>query len=184
MPYPLIVISGPKFSGKTTLAGHLCDEFPELKRLITYTTRKPQPDERDGEHYHFISEEKFKELEDRLSFIESTTSNDDSRFGTLRSSLIASVIRQPTLVVLNPKGADRMAEISDNAHFIFVVAPPKDTELRCSCLREYSELEGEITEETLAVRQPYYACIINNGNGHLGRSMKQLKRFVYSAINQ
>ena len=57
----VFMIIGKSFSGKDTLLNSILSdkEFCEknkLKRLVRYTTRKPRPNEVEGETYHFISD--------------------------------------------------------------------------------------------------------------------------------
>lgn len=187
MNHPLIVISGPKCAGKTTLAAHLMHEFANLARVVTYTTRDPQIGETRGHDYIYVNKEEFEKLESEQSFIETTTTSDGNRFGTKGRDLMTLLARQPTILVLNPEGADSIHSIFPDAHFIFVVAPPEDTErrllYRSANLREYPIHQEEVREETLAVRHSYYSCIVNNPDSDIKRPMKQLKRFVYGVLN-
>jgi guanylate kinase len=53
-PALLLVISGPAGAGKTTLCNRLLEEFPDLQRVVTTTTREPRDDEVEGIDYHFL----------------------------------------------------------------------------------------------------------------------------------
>ena len=55
----MFVIIGKAGSGKTTLKEALLKEANFLKRLISYTTRKPRYGEVNGVDYHFITSEQF-----------------------------------------------------------------------------------------------------------------------------
>src|SRR6185295_2727149 len=56
----LIVISAPSGAGKTTLCDMLLKEFPQIALSVSTTTRGKRPYEKDGVHYHFVTEEVFK----------------------------------------------------------------------------------------------------------------------------
>ncbi len=59
----LIVLMGKSASGKDTIYKLLqADKSLNLKQLIPYTTRPMRAGEVDGEAYHFVTEECFKEL--------------------------------------------------------------------------------------------------------------------------
>ena len=58
----LYVIAAPSGAGKTSLVKAVLDRDPSLKVSISHTTRKPRPNERDGEHYHFVTMEEFERL--------------------------------------------------------------------------------------------------------------------------
>jgi guanylate kinase len=56
----LFVISAPSGAGKSTLCRALLARDPDLNYSISYTSRKPRGQERDGVDYHFVSEEEFE----------------------------------------------------------------------------------------------------------------------------
>ncbi len=56
----LFIISAPSGAGKTTLAKAVLQQFADMLYSISYTTRKPRAEERDGVDYHFVSKEDFK----------------------------------------------------------------------------------------------------------------------------
>jgi guanylate kinase len=56
----LFIISAPSGAGKTTLAKAVLQQFTDMLYSISYTTRKPRVEERDGVDYHFVSKQDFK----------------------------------------------------------------------------------------------------------------------------
>ena len=56
----LFIISAPSGAGKTTLARAVLKQFTDMLYSISYTTRKPRAEERNGVDYHFISKQDFK----------------------------------------------------------------------------------------------------------------------------
>lgn len=56
----LFIISAPSGAGKTTLAKAVLQQFTDMLYSISYTTRKPRAEERDGVDYHFVSKQDFK----------------------------------------------------------------------------------------------------------------------------
>ena len=56
----LFIISAPSGGGKTTLVKAVLQQFRDVLYSISYTTRKPRVEERDGIDYHFISKQDFK----------------------------------------------------------------------------------------------------------------------------
>ena len=66
----LFIISSPSGGGKTSLVKGLLDLDPRLTLSISHTTRPPRPGEINGEHYHFVSETKFRRLIKAGDFVE------------------------------------------------------------------------------------------------------------------
>ena len=58
----LFVVSGPSGAGKSSLVKDVLKDLRDFKRSVSVTTRPKRADETEGEHYHFITEEKFKNL--------------------------------------------------------------------------------------------------------------------------
>ena len=66
----MFVLSSPSGVGKTTLTKKLAENNSQFAISISYTTRKPRTNERNGEDYFFISEEEFKNLIKKKEFLE------------------------------------------------------------------------------------------------------------------
>jgi hypothetical protein len=66
----IFLISGPSGSGKTSLTLALLQRIQTLKKIVTFTTRMPRNGEVDGIDYHFVSVDRFRELEHSGYFIE------------------------------------------------------------------------------------------------------------------
>ena len=66
----IFIISAPSGSGKSTLVNHLMRRVSGLRFSVSFTTRAPRGQERDGEEYHFISREEFELRVSRDEFLE------------------------------------------------------------------------------------------------------------------
>ncbi|MBR9765029.1 MAG: guanylate kinase [Rhodobacteraceae bacterium] len=58
----LIIISSPSGAGKSTLSRRLLAWDPDIRFSVSATTRAARPGEVDGEHYFFLTKDKFAEL--------------------------------------------------------------------------------------------------------------------------
>jgi guanylate kinase len=66
----LVVVSSPSGGGKDSVINGLLKIFKNSTRIITTTSRKPRPGNKDGIDYHFISEAEFKEKLKNGDFVE------------------------------------------------------------------------------------------------------------------
>lgn len=57
----LFIVCAPSGAGKSTLCSAMRREYDELTYSVSYTTRAPRQDERDGRDYFFISVEEFEQ---------------------------------------------------------------------------------------------------------------------------
>lgn len=65
----LFVISAPSGCGKGTILAEVFKNR-DVFYSISCTTRKPRDGEKDGVHYHFISDDSFKKMIDSGEFLE------------------------------------------------------------------------------------------------------------------
>lgn len=57
-----LVLAAPSGAGKTTLSRALLEQDDRLHLSVSVTTRARRPGEKEGKHYHFISQERFDEM--------------------------------------------------------------------------------------------------------------------------
>lgn len=70
-PGKLVVVSGPSGVGKSTVVREVLAQFKDRLRLsVSATTRSPRPGEEDGQHYHFLSDEQFRQRRENDEFLE------------------------------------------------------------------------------------------------------------------
>lgn len=110
----LFIIAAPTGAGKTTLVNLLTERNPELKKVITYTTRMPRAHEVHGVDYHFVTREEFLELKEAQFFLE-TTLYDQCWYGS-PSDIIEHVKNGSKYIIITdwPGAQTIAAEISKN----------------------------------------------------------------------
>ncbi len=68
---PIVVLSGPTASGKTTIVNRLMQETPvKLIKAISATTRPRRKGEVDGKDYYFLTTEEFEKRQENNEFLE------------------------------------------------------------------------------------------------------------------
>ena len=82
----MIILSSPSGAGKTTLVKLLSKEN-NYKISISHTTRKPRPNEVQGEDYFFVDQEYFKNLINKNELLEHAQVFNHL-YGTSRSQVI------------------------------------------------------------------------------------------------
>ena len=66
----VLVLSGPSGAGKSSLINKISDDIGDYYFSISTTTRPMREGEEEGVHYHFVSEEEFKNDIDEDYFLE------------------------------------------------------------------------------------------------------------------
>lgn len=120
-----IIFTGPSGGGKTTLSQHTLDEFPNVERSISVTTRAPRKGEVDGVDYHYIDVETFKRHIENGDFVEWEQVYEGLYYGTLKSE-VERIWKSGKVVlfVVDVIGANSLKEyFKEKALKIFVKAP-------------------------------------------------------------
>lgn len=66
----MLVLSSPSGAGKTSIVDALMTVDPRIKASVSVTTRPRRPNEEEGIHYTFVSQEEFNERLGREEFLE------------------------------------------------------------------------------------------------------------------
>lgn len=119
----IFVISSPSGGGKTTIVRRILSEFPEIVFSVSATTRPKRPDEIDGVHYFFLTEEQFLDKIKNDEFIEWERFYD-YYYGTLKTFVIDNIeIGKSVLLEIDVKGALSVKKIFPDAVLIFIDVP-------------------------------------------------------------
>jgi guanylate kinase len=150
---PVVVVTGTSGAGKGTIERILLERIPKLELAVSATTRERRPNEVDGEHYWFISDEEFDRKLEEKGFLEYITFPWGQRSGTLRSEIdrIQAAGRIP-LLDLETDGALYVQEKVPEAVTIFVTAPTFE-ELERRLRARATESAGEIGERLELARE-------------------------------
>ncbi|GAB6066655.1 guanylate kinase [Aquifex pyrophilus] len=125
----LFVISAPSGTGKTTVAEKLLSELDNLEKVITYTTRKPRPYEKNGVDYVFITKEEFEKKIEEDFFLEYANVYGNY-YGTPKKD-IERILEEgkDALLVIDVQGAFKVKELRPDTITIFLL-PPSLEELK------------------------------------------------------
>lgn len=96
----LYILCGISGVGKTTILNAMLQQDPRLGRLITYTTRRPRPQEINHADYHFIGEQPFQDAAEDGRIV-CPVRHQGAWYGTALADLHACAYRD-TLAVLRP----------------------------------------------------------------------------------
>jgi guanylate kinase len=121
----LYVIAAPSGAGKTSLVKAVLDRDPALRVSISHTTRKPRENERDGEHYHFVSIDEFKRLVGAGAFLEHAQVYDNY-YGTSRQGVEAlRAAGHDVILEIDWQGARQVREAQPDCRSIFILPPSR-----------------------------------------------------------
>lgn len=160
IPHKVVVISGPSGVGKDTIIEGLRKKGYELQTTVSYTTRAHRKnlksadgthyDEKDGVHYHFISKEKFEEMDARGEFFEQNKLANGTRYGGTLAEVESMRIGHDVIKNISADAAPKLKkQFGEDAVLIFIKAPSEEEVVRRLIKR------GTETAESIAVRLKY-----------------------------
>lgn len=114
----MIVLVGESASGKSSIEKYFVNNYG-YKKVVSYTTRSPRPNEVDGVDYHFVSVEEFKSLKENGFFAETAVYND-WHYGTAKEDCTNDKI-----AVLTPHGLRQVSKINDIRTISFYINVPR-----------------------------------------------------------
>lgn len=120
----LVIISSPSGAGKTTLAHRLIREFNQVKFSVSFTTRKPRHNERDGIDYSFVTDAQFETMANAGEFAEWAVVHGN-RYGTSRQ-VVETALTEGQDVVFDVDwqgGRDLSYQWPDDSLMIFILPP-------------------------------------------------------------
>ncbi len=148
----LILVMAPMASGKGRLIAHVLSNFPEIKRLVSCTTRMKRPGEFEGKDYFFISREEFEQKVQNDEFME-WAEFSGNLYGTLKSELLAHM--ESGHVIINEidlHGVRNLLSLIPKEHLTVIYIDAGDWET----LKARARSRAPMSEDELALRYKHY----------------------------
>ena len=128
----VFIISAPSGSGKSTLVNALLKSVPGLTFSISYTTRSPRGQERNGVEYFFVSRTEFEQMIGQDEFLEHANVFGDAHslgdcYGTARRFLREAEKAGNDLILdIDVQGAEQIKRKIPDAVTIFILPPNRE----------------------------------------------------------
>ena len=180
----LVIVSGPSGVGKDTVISSLClvPTEPERYFVVTCTTRPRREYEVDGVHYHFLSDEAFREKRDAGGFLEANLVHGHW-YGTPRDEVRAALAGgRDAILKIDVQGAQIVKEQVTEALLIFVIPPSLETlfarlRTRASETADQLELRQRNAAIELA-RAGDYDQVVVNETGMVDRTAAEIEAII------
>jgi guanylate kinase len=162
----LYVVSAPSGAGKTSLVKALMEREPHILLSVSYTTRKPRPNEISGRDYHFVSRERFADMIGRNEFLEHAQVFDN-HYGTgMRTVEEALANGEQLLLEIDWQGARQVRARLPEARTIFILPPTR-----------------QALEQRLKARSTDSAAVIERRLQDASQDIAHWSEFDYVVIN-
>ena len=121
----LFVISAPSGAGKTSLVKALMERERAIQFSVSYTTRRPRPNEIPGRDYHFVSMERFQAMIAQDEFLEHAQVFDNFYGTGLHTVQDALRNGEQLLLEIDWQGARQVRRKVPEAISIFILPPSR-----------------------------------------------------------
>jgi guanylate kinase len=121
----LYVVSAPSGAGKTSLVKALMEREPRIRFSVSYTTRKPRPNEIPGRDYHFVTMERFAEMVAGGEFLEHAQVFDNCYGTGVHTVEEALANGEQLLLEIDWQGAAQVRARLPEARSIFILPPSR-----------------------------------------------------------
>lgn len=143
----MLVLSSPSGAGKTTLAKMLIAEEKHLHTSISYTTRSPRANEKNGQDYYFVTEEEFARLVAEDFFLEWAQAFGNF-YGTPRHIVEDYIAAgEDVLFDIDWQGHKALQTLAAKDVVSVFILPPSKLELKARL-----ERRAQATNESIALR--------------------------------
>jgi len=161
------VISAPSGTGKTTLVKRVMEQLPNLQFSVSYTTRPPRSNEREGEDYHFVSSSKFQEMVEKDEFLE-WAEVLGNRYGTARVDVKDLQSKGVDLIFdIDTQGAKKVKERIAQTVLVYILPPSMEA------LKERLIMRGLDSPEMIEFRL-----------ANARRDIEEVHRYHYIIVNE
>ena len=183
----IFIISGPSGAGEDSIIEGLRKTLP-IERLITTTTRKMRPSDKQGKPYFFISKEKFLQGVKNKNFLEYAKEYNNNYYGITHKEI--NRIKNSNkigILKIEYKGVMAVKKIMPKIKSILINAPlkimAKRIKRRDNTTDEYVQERMEYTKEWLKYRDIYDYEVINEEN-KLNKAIKDVAQIIKTNIDK
>ena len=163
----MFVLSSPSGAGKTTLTKKLAENNVNFVISVSYTTRKPRPNEINGKDYHFVGVEEFNDLVKKNNFFEYANIFDNS-YGTLKKPVLEFLSQgKDVLFDIDWQGTQKLKKIKNLLIVTIFILPPNI----------------KVLEERLLNRHKDQGKLIANRMNKFNEEVSHWNEYNYVVIN-
>ncbi len=180
----IFVISSPTGGGKTTICNIENSKNNNTRRVITHTTRKPRPNEKDGVDYYFVSKDEFVKSLKNGEFVEYAVVHGNY-YGTSKKALLdVTKNGSDALLAIDVQGAKNVMQQFDNVASIFILPPSFDVwieRIKKDNIRDNVDVRLKTALDELDSVYDFNYCIVNDD---LTESVRVLESIIEAERNK
>lgn len=178
----MLILSSPPGGGKTTISRAICEADKYTQISVSATTRDQRPGENEGEHYYFVSQDKFKEMVDAGEMLEHAVVYNGQSYGTPKAPVETAIAKGHDVIFdIDWQGMRQLKSLArDDIVSVFLLPPTwADLGERLHGRKRDSEAEierrlGKAYDEIAHYKEFDYIIV----NRDLNRSIAKVKAIL------
>ena len=178
----LFVLSGLSGVGKDAVLARLRQSGCPLEFIVTVTTRPRRANEKDGVHYHFVSDSSFQELINGNELLE--CANVYGNWYGIPKAPVRQALNsgKDVIVKVDVQGATTIKKLLPQAVFIFL-APPSMEELVLRLKQRRTETPSDLDLRVKTAGEeleslPLFDYIVINRQGEIDRAAADVEAII------
>lgn len=173
----ILILMGKTASGKDTIAKELTSNY-KFGKIITYTTRPPRPNEKDGVDYYFISQLDFQKKIKADFFVEWKVYQ--SAFGDWYYGTAFKDLKQDSVLILTPTGVKDLAKNTICQFRTVLIDAPKEVRLQRLMERgdEYAEALRRLEHDEKDFENPFVRQLTDLKIQNVNRSIESIAQEI------
>ncbi|OGE37043.1 hypothetical protein A3B45_04075 [Candidatus Daviesbacteria bacterium RIFCSPLOWO2_01_FULL_39_12] len=175
----LIVLTGKTASGKDTIKKALLAYYPKLRKVITTTSRKLRPGEKNKVDYYFINREEFNRKIKNGEFLEYVTYGGNL-YGTTKKELENVLDHHDVLWKMDPSRAGQIRDFFSKKENIVVIYITTSDDVILKRLNKRN-LSAEMIDKRMGedqniwkLNQGKYDFVVENVAGELDQTIRKI----------
>lgn len=176
----LIVLTGKTAAGKDTVMVRLLERLPNLRRVVTTTSRAPRPNEKDGVDYNFVTVEQFQKMIDSRQFLEYVEYGGNF-YGTEKAQ-IKHESGENLIWRIDPSRAGRVRKLLGEKLVVIYLTVDDSVVLQRLTKRGFpeEEIKRRLAEDKMFWEQykDNYDFVIENIPGKLEEAIEQIVKII------
>lgn len=160
----LVVISGPSGSGKSEIIKRILNRRNDVKRISTYTTRKPRKNENNKEQYNFISIEEYLKLFDSNKLMACSRIENDYYGAPIIDENLNKDNKKAVLIDIGVRGGIEIKKIYPETIMIYLIPETEEQLLRQRGDRGKTRQTRAIKQIQDVLESNQYEWLVKNKN--------------------
>lgn len=180
----LFIVSGPSGVGKDTVVSEVLKRLPDAFLSVSYTTRPPRGQEKEGVEYFFVTREQFEQEVAAGNMLE-YCDYVSAMYGTPRPPVESALAEgRPVFLVIERVGMEKVLQVYPDAVTVFL-SPPSMEALTARLTGRKSDSPEKIRKRLAEAknemdhRDEYCYVVVNDA---LDRTVEEILHIVKESM--